>query len=176
MNERSGDIPAFYKQFIDAKSYLIAYPSNDHELADWDDGGDLIDHEGTEWTTSNIKAVHLGDNRYKLAEKIDWPFSEWKLEWGEEFLASIGPPNDNTLILRGIVMPPKYVHEVTSCILETGGWRGSKESTLIHEMGGGWEYALGVLTISIPAHNYPGYRERLTEIENCGLAFRRVHL
>lgn len=176
MNELSGDVPVFYKQFINAKSYLIAYPSNDYELADWDDDGNLIEHEETEWTTSNIKAVHLGGNRYRLAEKLDAPFSPWKLEWGEEFLAESGPESHNSLILRQVVMPGRYVHEATSCVADPETWRGSHESKLIHELNGGWEYVLAVLKVSIPVENYQTYRNRLAQIEECGLSHRRVIL
>ena len=164
MNEPSADVPVFYKQFLGANRYLIAYPSNDYDLPDWDEDGNLIEHEETEWATGTIEAVYLGGNRYRLAQKLDAPFSDWKLEWGEEFLAESGPESNNSLILRQVVMPGKYVHEVTSCVVDPGIWRTSKESALIHELNGGWEYALAVLKVSIPVENYQAYRERLALI------------
>lgn len=176
MSENDIAASAFYKQFNEVNTYLIAYPSNDYDLPDWDGEGNLIEHEETEWTTSKIEAVHLGERRYRLAAKLDAPFSFWKLEWGEEFLADAGLAGGSSLILRSVVMPPKYVHEISSCILEPGGWRESNESRLIHDLDGGWEYALGVLTISIPIRKYSTYLERLEIFKNEGSSFRRVLL
>lgn len=166
MSEIKQNVSEFYKRVEHAEVYLLAFPTNDYELPDWDCEGNLIEHDETEWTTTNVGAVNLEGNRYRLAEKLDFPFSECKLEWGEDFFADTGSENGNSLILRQVVMPEKYVHENVSCIMDPGKWRDSSESVLIHSLNGGWEYALGVLHISIPVDSYNTYREQLAIIDS----------
>ena len=145
----------FYSQLKGATMYLLAFPGNDYELPNWDDDGQLIEQEETEWQTEQIEAVSLGNGRYRLACKIQGPLSMFSLGWGEEFLADEGPQND--LILRGVVVPQRYVHEEGIIMGEQSlsAWRGSADEQRLHSLGGGWENVGGMMTISVPVERYP---------------------
>lgn len=153
----------FYSRLEGAEDFFILFPTNDINLPDWDEHGNLIEYDESEWRSESIKAVPLGNDFYRLAEK-DPLFSEFKLQLGEDFIALRNNSCNKDLILQHIILPERYVHEVKHVIMDVVSWRNSEEARLISEYFGGWEYCMCVLTISIPLENYPLFDEKRATI------------
>lgn len=145
----------FYDQFTGSRKYTLLYPlSVSGDGPAWHPGGELVIPEEPEWEEEEIEAVHLGGNRYLLAEKCMTPFTLLTLQWGEIFHAK--ETEDGMLELLKVETPLRYHHETS---IGSGRFSNDYElATVIHRLNGGWECAAGILTISIPV-------ERLDEYE-----------
>lgn len=77
------------------------------------------------------------------------PFSWLRLYWGDEFTAD--KSEDGTLRLRSACVPRPYAH---FRFLTSGGFNDEHELTRhLHSLGGVWEVAAGMLTLTFPAEH-----------------------
>jgi hypothetical protein len=94
-----------------------------------------------------VMLVPLGQDRYRLAERLDGAFSELFMHWGDEFIAEDSGPGSLTFLR--MVAPRKFVH---FRFITSPGFRSeTRVIGHIHRCGGGWEtVAGGMLTMTIP--------------------------
>lgn len=148
MNQNSRYPSPFYAQFEGASQYRLRYPVDENDLGPyWLELGELIAGAGGQvW--ERIEAVDLGADRYRLACKVNAPFSGLRLNWGDEFLAEVA--GRNRLRLLRVATPLAYRHY--SLIVPRRLDNEEPLAVLVHRFGGGWEaVAGGMLTLSVPA-------------------------
>ena len=138
---------SFYAQLEPNANFVLEYPYVDDvdftklqfngvgEQADWEVAEELV------------ALVDLGDGLFRLAEKMDEPFSGLPMSWGDEFFALESGPG--RLRFHRLVSPQKFSH--LRLILSGPFEPDGKASELIHRHGGGWDVvAGGMLTATVP--------------------------
>ena len=148
MNQNSTYPSPFYAQFEGASQYRLRYPVDEDDLGPyWLESGELIAGAvGQVW--ERIEAVDLGAGRYRLACKVNAPFSGLRLNWGDEFVAE--EVGRNRLQLLRVVTPPAYEHY--QLLVPRGFDNENPLARLAHSFGGGWEcIAGGMLTLTVPS-------------------------
>jgi len=138
---------SFYGQLEPSSEFVLEYPYVDDddftklqfngvaEQADWEVAEELV------------ALVDLGGGLFRLAEKLDGPFSGLPMSWGDEFLALEAGPG--RLRFQRMDSPQKFSH---LRLLLSGTYEpDGRASELIHQHGGGWEVvAGGMLTATVP--------------------------
>jgi hypothetical protein len=148
MNQTTTYPSPFYAQFEGATQYRLRFPVDEDDLGPyWLESGELIaGASGQIW--ERIEAVDLGAGRYRLACKVNAPFSGLRLNWGDEFLTEV--TGRNRLRLLRVATPLAYRHY--SLIVPRRFDNEEALAVLVHRFGGGWEaVAGGMLTLSVPA-------------------------
>lgn len=152
------EIPPFYRKLQGSKPYRLQMPVGDDEF------GPLLTPDGWVRNGSNLKlhrieeesilAVHLGGERYRLAENLIEPFCLSRLRWGDEFMARESVPG--VLVLIRICYPAVYRHYTF-----IGGALDQNCSLLnrIHRYGGGWSRIAGIVTFSVPSEKVSDFNE-----------------
>jgi hypothetical protein len=150
----------FYAFLEPTAEFVLRFPySEDLDTANMEFTGKVTDDKyATE--DESVALVSLGGCRYRLAEKLDGPFSVLPLNWGDEFIAeSIG---ERLLKLVESASPQKYAHFRSLTAMQFS----SRElaSDLIHRFDGGWEVvAGGMLTISVPVEKVQEFRAAMEQ-------------
>lgn len=107
-----------------------------------------------------VLLVPLGDGRYRLAEKLEGPFSALPMSWSDEFFAV--EDSHGSLRFRRMASPQKFAH-LRLTIAEPFVGDGLA-SDLIHLHGGGWEtVAGGMLTVTVPIEKQQMLIDALSE-------------
>lgn len=141
---------SFYAQLEPSSEFVLEYPYVDDvdftklqftgigEQADWEVAEELV------------ALVDLGGGLFRLAEKMDGPFSGLPMSWGDEFFAVESRPG--RLRFQRMDSPQRFFH---LRLFLSGPFEPSgKASELIHRHGGGWEViAGGMLTATAPVDN-----------------------
>ncbi|MFP5483772.1 MAG: hypothetical protein ACLGGW_10910, partial [Gammaproteobacteria bacterium] len=152
------EIPPFYRKLQGLKPYRLQMPVGDDEF------GPLLAPDGWVRNGSNLKqhkieeesilAVHLGGERCRLAENLIEPFCLSRLRWGDEFMANESVAG--VLVLTSVCYPAVYRHYTF-----IGGAidLDSSLTSRIHDHGGGWSRAAGIVTISIPSEKASDFNE-----------------
>lgn len=140
----------FYAQLEPCSKFELEYPFVDDvdfktvqftgtgEQANWEVVAELV------------ALVDLGGGLFRLAEKLDGPFSALPMCWGDEFLATA--VEGGRLRFKQMCGTQKYEHLQ---LLLSGPFEAEgKASELIHLHGGGWEVvAGGMFTATVPVGN-----------------------
>ena len=149
----------FYSLVEPATQFTLRFPYVDdidfYELDSHKDGA----ASPRELVEEPVMLVPLGQDRYRLAERLDGVFSELSMNWGDEFIAEDSGPG--RLTFQRMVEPRKFVH---FRLITSPGFRSqTRVIGHIHRCGGGWEtVAGGVLTITIPVE---GAKEFIAAME-----------
>jgi hypothetical protein len=157
MNEQPS---SFYAQLDPNSEFMLEYPSVDDvdfTKLQFNGVGEQADWEVVE---ESVALVDLGGGLFRLAEKMDGPFSALPMSWGDEFYALVSGPG--RLRFQRMDSPPKFSH---LRLLLSGPFEPEgKASELIHRHGGGWEVvAGGMLTATVPAEKEKALVQDLRE-------------
>lgn len=152
------EIPPFYRKLQGSKPYRLQMPVGE------DDFGPLLAPDGRvrngvdasshRIEEESILAVHLGGEKYILAENLIEPFGLSRLRWGDEFMARESVPG--VLVLISVCYPAVYRHYTfIGGAIDLDGSLISR----IHDDGGGWSRTAGIVTISIPSGKVSDFNE-----------------
>lgn len=137
----------FYAQLEPSSKFVLEYPYVE------DVDFTKLQFTGTEeqvnWEVAEelVALVDLGGGLFRLAEKLDGPFSGLPMSWGDEFFALVSGPGK--LRFQRMDTPQKYSH--LRLFLSSPFEADGRASELIHQHGGGWEVvASGMLTATVP--------------------------
>lgn len=148
-----GDSPPFYALLDGASSFTLMFE------VDAAGEGPIYQPDGTlavlidgQIEEAEVQALHLGDDRYRLCENN--PLQISNMHWGDEFFAVRG--DGDRLQLTRVAAPSRFQH--VTLVLTGGMDPDGALSRLVHRFGGGWEaFAVGVITITIPAENWDAF-------------------
>jgi len=162
----TNDTALFYLRLQDSKPYRLQMP------VDKDGFGPVLAPDGfvqdglnpsqRKIDEESILAVHLGGERYRLAENLTEPFCLSKLRWGDEFMARESVAG--VLVLTRVCYPAAYRHYTFIGAMD----RDSELLNRIHERGEGWSRAAGIVTLSIPSERVLDFKELLALPYLCG--------
>ena len=138
----------FYDLLNGAEKFSLVFPPSQEGTGPyWLETGDLVCADGVDAEDEDIKAVPLGEDRYRLAEKSFGPFSSLRLHWGDEFIAE--RVDGNVLQLSSVVMPRRFEHY--RFLTSPGFTSDNPIAMIVHQEDGGWEtVAGGMLTLTVP--------------------------
>lgn len=151
----------FYAQLVPSSKFELEYPFVDDvdfktlqftgtgEQADWEIAEELV------------ALVDLGGGLFRLAEKLDGPFSALPMCWGDEFFATVIEGERLRFKRMGGTQKYEHLQLLLSGPFEAEG----KASELIHLHGGGWEVvAGGMFTATVPVGNAQALLQDLREV------------
>ncbi len=157
----SGYPSPFYAQLEPSSKFELEYPFVDdvdfkalqftgtREQADWETVAELV------------ALVDLGGGLFRLAEKLDGPFSALPMCWGDELFATETGPGRLRFEHMGSAQKYEHLQLILSGPFEAEG----KASELIHLHGGGWEVeAGGMFTATVPVGNAQALLQDLREV------------
>lgn len=150
----------FYAQLEPCSRFDLEYPFVD------DVGFKTLQFTGmgeqAEWEVAEerVALVELGGRLFRLAEKLEGPFSGLPMHWGDEFFAlECGP---GRLRFQRMESQQKYSH--TRLLLCGDFDPDGVASELIHQHGGGWEVvARGMFTLTVPVEREQALFQALRE-------------
>ena len=151
---------SFYAQLEPSSEFELEYPfvdDIDFTKLQFNGLGEQADWEVVE---EPVALVDLGGGLFRLAEKMDGPFSALPMSWGDEFYALESGPGR----LRFQRMANSQKFSQLRLLLSGPFEPEAKISELIHLHGGGWEVvALGMLTVTAPVDTAQALVQELRE-------------
>jgi hypothetical protein len=118
--------------------------------------------EQPDWEVAeeSVPLVDLGGGLFRLAEKMDGPFSALPMRWGDEFFAL--ESSESRLRFQRMDIPQKFSH---LRLLLSGPFEpDGKARELIHQQGGGWKVvAGGILTATVPVEKEQALAQSLRD-------------
>jgi hypothetical protein len=157
----SSDFPSpFYALFEGAEEVSLIFPVNgDSGGPTWNEDGNLDLSHCHDHTDEKVAVVELGEGHYRIAERCFGPFSELRLYWGDEFMAT--RETNGELILRHVIVPRKFEHYR---FIASGFDNDNPIADILHSLEGGWEkVAGGMLTLTTPAPSKSEFERILNE-------------
>lgn len=160
MNQNTDDPSPFYALFHGAKEFVLHFPAGEDWCGPvWDETGELDLSQTSVQTDEPVDLVELGNNRYRLSERVLGPFSGLHLYWGDEFIAERSEGNE--LVLTRVIEPRMFKHYrfISSDI------KNDKPiAQCVHRYEGGWEtVANGMLTLTVPANAATDFEREIVE-------------
>lgn len=149
MNQNSTLPSPFYAQFDDATESTLCFPVDEDGVGPyWLESGQLDANQGDSRSCEKVEVVNLGGDRYRLAFKVQGPFSGLRLNWGDEFMAE--ESGRKRLDLLRVTTPADYRH--FQLVVSRSFNNESPLAKLVHRFGGGWETVSGgMLTLTVPS-------------------------
>ncbi len=147
-----GDSPPFYALLEGASRFTLMFEVNAAgEGPIYQPDGTLAVLIDSQIEEAEVQALHLGDDRYRLCDNT---LQITNMHWGDEFFAVRG--DGDRLQLTRVAAPSRFQHVLL--LLNGGMDPDGALSELVHRLGGGWEgFAVGLITITIPAENWDAF-------------------